>query len=251
MATFITIYCLYEYNSYRPWPHSGYLYTHTLWKTSINLRSYSLKGQDEQREEEMRDYLFLSPFTDRHCAAWQDGVTFPRYLRKSVAERKTEPKCRFPDDCLSCKTFLSTISQINESSNTQTATWGNTPPHELSSGFALPLPPSCHWLQEARRAVRVPVGARQGPYLLVLGHQRACFCSTDPGRWAVTWGWPQDLSWHTAGRNTTSANAQWEVNCSVVTPMLPRAPWTNWGNGRLLLLRWLMLVQEERKTWTA
>lgn len=65
--SFITIHCPYESNVYRRWPNPGYSFR--LWETIIILRSYSLKGQDEQREEEMRDYLSLphaQPDTVQH-----------------------------------------------------------------------------------------------------------------------------------------------------------------------------------------
>lgn len=106
---------------------------YTLWERAINLRSYSLKERDEQREEELRDYLSL-PLSQTDTGTRWDGVTFPRCLRKSMAELKTESWCWIPGSCLILKAFPSAKSQRNESSNTQTATWG------LSSGSALPFP---------------------------------------------------------------------------------------------------------------
>lgn len=81
-----------------------------------------------------KKWEIVSPFPFRRQTLEHDGVTFPRCLRKSMAELKTEPWCWFPGSCLILKAFPSAKSQRNESSNTQTATWG------LSSGSALPFP---------------------------------------------------------------------------------------------------------------
>lgn len=93
------------------------------------------------------------------------------------------------------------------------------------------------------------LGQGGGPCSGVPRCWRACFCSTDPGRWPVTWGWLEDLSWRIAWGGSTGAEAQCELQCWV-SPVLPRAPCTVRGDARLLALRWLILVQKERKTWT-
>lgn len=87
------------------------------------------------------------------------------------------------------------------------------------------LPPATACAGKTPRAVGVPVGAGGVPRPSVPGCRRACFCSMDPGRWAVTWGWLQDLSWHTAWGGTTGAHVHCGLQCSV-TPILPRAPCT-------------------------
>lgn len=142
------------------------------------------------------------------------------------------------EDCLICKAFLSTKSQRNESSNTQTATWGDLSPDKLSLDCALPPTPSRHCLCRGDTQVGQRSCWGKGESLGTKGHG---FCSTHHDRWTVTWGWLPDFSWHAAWGGTTVVNAQHELQCSV-TPILPRAPCTIQGDGWLMALRWFVLV---------